>query len=102
MSLLTGGHVLPFLNKNKNQGVAGLIIKQRTPDEKPQENQEDDQDAAINACAQDLISAVHARDVKAVAEAMRSAFDILESMPHEEMEHDENPEPHSYDAQKGE
>lgn len=102
MSLGLEVHLLPFLNKNKNQGVAGLIIKQRTPDEKPQENQDDnDQDAAIHACAQDLISAVHAHDVKATAEAMRAAFDILESMPHDEIEHDK-PEPHSYDAQKGE
>jgi hypothetical protein len=91
---------LPFL-KPKNQGVAGLIIKMRSPDEKPQENQEDkqDKDSAIHACAQDLISAVHAKDIKAAADALRSAFEILDSMPHIEGDH-EKPEPHSYDSQK--
>lgn len=88
--------MLPFL-KRKDQGSAGLIIKNRTPDEKP-DNQEDDKDTAIHACAQDLINSVHNRDVKGAAEAMRSAFEILDSMPHQEGPH-EGPEPHSYEAQ---
>jgi 2C-methyl-D-erythritol 2,4-cyclodiphosphate synthase len=91
--------VLPFL-KNKQQGIAGLIVKQRNPD-KVEENQEDtseDKDASIHACAQDLIDAVHAKDIKAAAEAIRSAFEILDSQPHEEGEHT-SPEPHSYEAQ---
>lgn len=87
--------MLPFL-KRKDQGSAGLIIKNRTPDEKPE--QEDDKDAAIHACAQDLIDSIHNRDVKGAAEAIRSAFDILESLPHEEGPH-EGPEPHSYESQ---
>jgi hypothetical protein len=88
--------VLPFLKRNQSS-VAGLIIKNRTPDEKPadesektEENQEHDE--AIRACAQDLIRSVHAHDVKGVADAMRSAFEILETLPHEEVDH-------SYDAQ---
>lgn len=36
------------------------------------------------ACAQDLINAVHAKDTKATAEALQSAFEILESQPHDE------------------
>lgn len=36
-------------------------------------------------------------DVKGVAEAIKSAFEILDSQPHEEGEHTN--EPHSYDAQ---
>lgn len=79
--------------------VSGLIIKNRAPDQKPEENQED-KDAAIHACASDLIEAVHAKDIKRAAEAMRSAFEILEKMPHDEAEH--KPEPHSYDAQREE
>jgi len=87
--------MLPFLPKKQGM-VSGLIIKNRKPD-KPEENQED-KDASIHACAQDLIDAVHNKDVKGVAEAMRSAFEILDSQPHEEGPH-EKPSPHSYDAQ---
>jgi hypothetical protein len=91
--------LLPFL-KPKNQGVAGLVVKMRKPDEKAEggeiSEESDDKDAAIHACAQDLIKAVHSHDVKGAAEAIRSAFEILESMPHEEGEH---VEPHSYEAQ---
>lgn len=39
---------------------------------------------------------MHAKDAKAAAAAMRAAFEILEDLPHDEIEH----EPHSYDAQK--
>jgi hypothetical protein len=87
--------VLPFL-KRKEASSPGLIVKTRTPDEKPEENQEDDSSAAIHACAQDLILAVHSKDVKRTAEALTAAFEILDSMPHEEGEHIN---PHSYDAQ---
>jgi len=87
--------MLPFL-KPKDRSVAGLIIKTRTPDEKP-EDQQDDPSAAIHECSQALIKAVHAQDVKAVSAALKDAFDILDSMPHDEAEH---VEPHSYLAQK--
>lgn len=93
--------MLPFLKK-KEAPVAGIVIKTRTPDEKPVEEMDevDDQMVAIEACAKELIRAVHARDSKAVAMAMVDAFDILESMPHGESEdEEEQAEPHSYDAQ---
>lgn len=93
--------MLPFLKRKNDAGIAGVIVKHRQPDEKSEENQEDneDKDAAIHACAQDLISAVHAHDIKGAAEAIRSAFEILDEMPHIEGEH---VEPHSYEAQKEE
>lgn len=77
--------MLPFI-KRKEASVAGLIIKNRAPDEKPAEDQSDDPAAAIESCAEELIRAVHARDVKAVSAAIKDAFDILESMPHDENE----------------
>jgi 2C-methyl-D-erythritol 2,4-cyclodiphosphate synthase len=91
--------LLPFL-KPKHQGIAGIVVKMRKPDEKdegdeiPEES--DDKDAAIHACADDLIKAVHSQDIKGVAEALRSAFEIMDSEPHEEGPH---VEPHSYEAQ---
>lgn len=86
--------MLPFLTK-KQDGPAssGLIIKTRTPDEAPAE---DDSAAAIESCASELIRAVHAKDMKAVASALKDAFEILESGPEEE---EKSVEPHSYDAQ---
>lgn len=81
--------MIPFLSKKKYDGNAGLIIKTREPDESPEQN---DSSAGIESCADELIRAVHARDSKAVANALKDAFDILESG-------EESIEPHSYDAQ---
>jgi hypothetical protein len=92
--------VLPFL-KSKNDkaaGIAGVIVKHREPDEKPEQDQEDDPSMAIKACARALIDAVHSRDEQGVADAISDAFEILESMPHDEAEH-ESPSPHTYEAQ---
>lgn len=72
--------MLPFLDKKKTS-VAGLIIKNRTPDEKPEENQDDSHTMAIEACAEDLINAVHAKDTKAVAAALKDAFEVLQNQP---------------------
>lgn len=38
----------------------------------------------LDSAANDLIVAVHMKDIKAVAEALRAAFDICESQPHDE------------------
>lgn len=84
--------MLPF-QRDKKTSVAGLIIKNRAPDVKPEDQQqEDDPAAAIDACSKSLIDAIHARDIKAASQAIKDAFDILESMPHDEVDH-------SYDAQ---
>lgn len=87
-------YILPFLAKKRPQEV-GLIVKTRQPDESP--DQEENPNAAMEACASDLISAIHAHDMKAAAEALKAAFDCYESEPHEEAEH---VEPHSYQASK--
>ncbi len=91
--------MLPFFKKNNQAMSSGIIMKTRPADEKPEiEGEDEDSSAAIESCAQELIRAVHARDVKAVAAAIEDAFEILEDMPHEE-ESSESVEPHSYDAQ---
>lgn len=59
----------------------GLIINE-VKTEKPEANQQDNADLEI--CATDLLAAIQRKDIKAMAEAMRSAFEILESQPHEE------------------
>ncbi len=82
--------MLPFLKKKP---VAGLIVHTRTPDEKP-ESQEDDENQAVEAAASDVLAAIEAKDVRALASALRAAFEICDSYPHEEGEHTND-----YDAQ---
>ncbi len=82
--------MLPFLKKRQPSAV-GVIVKHRAPDEKPEENQDDSQ-AAHNACAREIISAIEAKDESRLAEALKDIFNILDSEPHEEG-------PHTYDHQ---
>lgn len=86
-----GTIILPFLKKNIKQ-QSGVIVHNRAPDESPTSEPDDSGDHALEACAQDMIDAVHRRDAKAAASAMRAAFQCLESEPHEE---DENNDFHS-------
>jgi hypothetical protein len=86
--------VLPFLKLKDRSVAGGILTKTRTPDEKPSEESNDID--SIEVCAKDLIRAVHGQDAKGAAEAIRSAFQILDSEPHEEGPH---VEPHSYAAQ---
>lgn len=73
--------MLPFL-KRKETGIAGSIIEHRKPDDKSKQG--DDEGYGLQACARDLIEAVHDRDEARVAKVLEDAFHILESQPHEE------------------
>lgn len=42
----------------------------------------------LEVIAGELIDAVHAKDAKATVEALRAAFQCMESEPHEESEHE--------------
>lgn len=88
--------MLPFL-KNKANSGSGLLIKSRSPDQAEPEESEIDVNAPIRACAKDLIIAIHAHDVEMAADAIRAAFEILDSEPHVEGPH---VDPHSYNSQK--
>lgn len=78
--------MLPFLKNRQQAGISGVIMKTRAPD-KQDESEQDDPGASIHACAEELIRALHARDPKAVAAALKDAFDILDSQPHIEGPH---------------
>jgi hypothetical protein len=86
--------LLPFL-KRKDQSSAGLIIKQRAPDEKHEEDQ-DDSNAAPTACMQSLINAIHGRDATGAVEALKDLMEVLDSP---ESSDEARPEPHSFEAQ---
>lgn len=65
---------LPFLEeKSKNNGGATEIMGP---------------DPGMEAAAQDLLSAIKADDAKAVAAALRNAFELADSEPHEEGSHE--------------
>lgn len=73
--------MLPFL-KNARRQVAGMTMEVRKPDEP--EKAQDDPEAGLRAAAMDLIKAVNAQDEHGVMSALRAAFQIMESQPHDE------------------
>jgi hypothetical protein len=76
--------MLPFL-KNKHEGSIS-----ETPDHIKREHDEDSTDEydMLESAAEDLISAVHSKDVKSVCSALRAAFEMMESQPQEESSHE--------------
>ena len=73
--------MLPFL---KPKAQTGVMVKTRQPDggQMPEENQDDD--AGLTACAEDLIKAVHAKDAAAVRSAFQSMCELLDKETPEE------------------
>lgn len=68
--------MLPFL-KRKQNSIAGIIIKNRTPDE-PSNSNDLEKEYSIEDCAQDLINAIHSHDKAAVATALQKAYEHME------------------------
>lgn len=75
--------MIPFM-KPKMQ--TGIIFKERKAEGGISEAQDDDS-MAMEACADDMIRAIHSKDSKMLAKAMKAAFDIMEASPHEEGPH---------------
>lgn len=72
--------MLPFLKLNHESNASASLPVKREPDSG------EDFDT-METAAQDLCDAVHKKDIKAVAAALKAAFDLYESEPHEEGEH---------------
>ena len=70
----------PWMRKRQE---AGIITKYREPDIKEDGSSAPD-DSALEACASDILAAIAGQDQKGLARALRSAFEVLESEPHEE------------------
>ena len=74
---------LPFLKKDKEASVSmPADVQRREPD-----SEEDSDYDSLESCAEDLTRAIASKDLKGVASALRAAFQILDSEPHEEGEH---------------
>lgn len=77
--------MLPFL-KNKQEGS---YSEEDDPIKRKSDEGEDESEYdMLESAAEDLISAVHSKDVKAVCSALRAAFEMLDSQPHEEGPHE--------------
>ena len=73
--------MLPFLKKLDEASVsAPAEIKKREPDEEPEYD-------SLESAGHDLIDAIHSKDAKSVAAALRAAFELLDSEPHQEGPH---------------
>lgn len=73
-----GGHLLPFLKSKKEVQPTGLMVKTRIPDEKPAEDQ-NDESAGCEACASELIRAIHAKDAQAVVQAIKDILELIDT-----------------------
>lgn len=75
--------MLPFLKKRQEVSVSipTDIVKRDSDHE-----EEEDFDG-LESCCEEMIDAFHSRDAKALAAALRAAFQICDLEPHEEGEH---------------
>ena len=80
--------MLPFL---KPKAMSGVIIARKKADGGGIEpmHEEGEHEPGLMAAAEDLISAFHMKDAKAVADALVAAFHVADLMPHEEGPHEE-------------
>lgn len=68
--------MLPFLKLNKEASASAPVD---AIERKPDDGSDYD---SLESAGEDLISAIHSKDAKAVASALRAAFDLME--PREE------------------
>lgn len=77
--------MLPFLKRDKEGSAAMEVeIKVRKPDH------EEEHDDMLHYVAEDMIHAMERKDSKLMAEALRAAFEIMESEEHFEGPHEED------------
>lgn len=76
---------LPFL---KPRPQTGLMVEVRKPDGGATESDPDNSDdSGLASCSADLIRAIHSKDEAGVSSALKVAFQILDSEPHDEGPH---------------
>lgn len=80
--------MLPFLKDKKEAGMSTKPELDKI-DRKPDEEEDEDHDVvdSLEGAMQELHSALNAKDYSGAAEIFRSAFELMDSEPHEEGEH---------------
>jgi len=76
--------MIPFL-KNKSPNNTGVITTLRTDNGMEEQTPADSE--GLEACMEDFCKAHEKKDYKAMASAIKAAFEILDSAPHEEGPH---------------
>ena len=74
--------MLPFLKKNQE---ASVYLEE---EHKKRESDEESDYDMLESAAEDLLSAIQSRDIKAIASALKAAFEMCDSQPHEEGENE--------------
>jgi len=78
--------------KNKQMKQTGIIMAVRKAEggfadaDEPKESE----NYGLEHCAKSILAAIDAKDASQLAKALKDAFDVLESQPHEEAEHGED------------
>ena len=80
--------MLPFLKRNHESGASAPV---ETQERKPDEGS--DEFDGLETAMEELHNALMAKNYKGAAQLFRDAFDLLESEPHEETEHNTSSEP---------
>lgn len=75
--------MLPFMKHKEVSVNTPSESLTREPDEAAEEYD------MLHAAAEDLIKAVHSKNVAAVSEALKAAFEICDSQPHYEGPHED-------------
>ncbi len=73
---------LPFLKNKKEAGISGPI---ESIERKSDHEEEYD---PLESAAEDILQAIESKDHKYLAQALRAAFELMDSGPHEEGPHD--------------
>jgi len=73
--------MIPFLKLKQDASASAPVDSiERKPDNEPEYD-------SLESAAEELCHAVESKDYKAIAVALRSAFEIMESETHEEESH---------------
>lgn len=74
--------MLPFLKARPQAGGISTIVRKSDND-----GASSNENEGLEACARDLIDAIQSGDSKKAASALKSAFELCDSQPHDEGEH---------------
>lgn len=78
--------MLPFL-KHKAKAAGGIVMAASKKDDGAVSVNAEADMHPLQIPAEDLIAAIEAKDALGIAMALQAAFDIADSMPHEEGPH---------------
>lgn len=82
---------------DEKAAVAIILGKTKPNHAMAEEHAEEHPDEALHACAEDLLAAIHAKDVAGMTDALKAFFHIADAAPHEEGPHISEEQEHGYE-----